>query len=129
MKQFSILLLALALFGCQKTEGPGGQAMVHGKIYAKEYNASFTQLVDEYYASEKDVYIMYGDHEVYDDDMKTNFDGTFEFKYLTKGKYTIFVYSKDSTFSVPGGSEPIFMEFEITDKKEIVDLGEIPIFD
>ena len=129
MKQLSLLALGLLLLGCQKTEGPGGQAMVHGKIYAKEYNASFTQLLDEYYAAEENVYIMYGDNEVYDDDMKTNFDGTFQFDHLTKGKYTIFVYSKDSTFTTPGGSEPVFIEFEITDKKEIIDLGEINIFD
>lgn len=113
----------------KKNEGPGGQAIVRGKIYGREYNASFTQLVDEYYVAEEDVYIVYGDDEIYSDDMKTNHDGSFEFKYLEKGKYTIFVYSKDSTFTVPGGKQAIFVEFEITDKKEEVDLGEIVILD
>ena len=61
--------------------------------------------------------------------METNYDGSFEFKNLTKGKYTIFVYSKDSTFSVPGGKEPIFVDFEIIDKKEVVQLSNITILD
>lgn len=129
MKTTIALLFAFALFGCQKIEGPGGRASVHGKIYVKDYNASFTQLVDAYYATEKRVYIMYGDNEIYDDDVRTNFDGTFEFKYLTKGNYKIFVYSKDSTLSIPGGKEPVFIEFEIKDKKEVVDLGDIVVFD
>lgn len=127
MKTVIAVLLVTLLFGCQKNEGPGGQAIVRGKIYGREYNESFTQLIDEYYVAEEDVYIVYGDDEIYSDDMKTNHDGSFEFKFLTKGKYTIFVYSKDSTFTVPGGKQAIFVEFEITDKKEVIDLGEIEI--
>ena len=102
---------------------------MQGKIYVRDYNDSFTQLLDEHYAMEQRVYIMYGDDEIYSDEMRTNFDGSFKFDYLTKGKYTIFVYSKDSTFTVPGGKEPLFIEFEITDKKEAVDLDVITILD
>ncbi|MFT5780532.1 MAG: hypothetical protein ACI837_003494 [Crocinitomicaceae bacterium] len=127
MKNLFYLVLVLALVACQKYEGTGGRASVKGKIYVKKYNQSFTQLLDEYYAPEERVYIMYGDNEVYDDDMRTNFDGAFEFNFLKKGNYTIFVYSEDTTFTVPGGLEPIFYEFEITDKKETIDLGDITI--
>jgi hypothetical protein len=129
MKNVLFIALILTLFACQKNEGPGGQASVQGKIYVRDYNDSFTQLLDEHYAMEQRVYIMYGDDEIYSDEMRTNFDGSFKFDYLTKGKYTIFVYSKDSTFTVPGGKEPLFIEFEITDKKEAVDLDVITILD
>ena len=121
------LFITLAFWSCTKTEGVGGQASVKGKIYVKEFNSSFTQQIDEYYGMEENVYLIYGNNTVYDDDMKTNFDGSFEFKYLNKGSYRIFVYSKDSTFTVAGGKEPIFIDFEITDKKEAVDLGDITI--
>jgi len=129
MKKVLFIALILSLFACKKNEGPGGQASVQGKIYVRDYNDSFTQLLDEHYAMEQRVYIMYGEDEIYSDEMRTNFDGSFKFDYLEKGKYTIFVYSKDSTFTVPGGKEPLFIEFEIADKKEAVDLDVITILD
>lgn len=129
MRKLTFILLGLTLFGCQKYEGTGGRASVEGTIFVDDYNESFTQLLESYDGAEVRVYIMYGDHTVYDDDMRTNFDGTFKFNYLRKGKYTIFVYSKDTTFTVPGGVEPLFYEFEIKDKKDQIDLGQILIID
>ncbi len=131
MKSKSILLLStvllFAFYACKKEPGEGGKASVTGKVLVKDYNTSFTQLIGEYYAPAEDVYIIYGDHEIYDDDMKTNHDGSFKFNYLQEGKYTIFVYSKDSTGQIASGVEPVFVEFEITDKKEDVVLEDIII--
>jgi len=127
MKHILILLSVFALAACQKVEGPGGQASVSGRIFVRDYNDSFTQLIDTYYAMEQRVYIVYGDDTMYGEEIRTHYDGTFRFNFLTKGKYSVYVYSKDSTFAAPGGQYPLIMEFEITDKKESVDLGTITV--
>ncbi len=127
MRYVVLTLLILGLHSCKKYPGDGGMAAIKGKIYVREYNESYTQLLDEYYVGGEDVYIIYGDNEIYDDNVETNYDGSFIFKELRKGNYTIFVYTEDSTFTVPGGQYPIFQEVEITGRKEIVDIGEIEI--
>lgn len=129
MKHFFILSTLILFVACQKTEGPGGQASVSGKIFVRDYNDSFTQLLDAYYGMEQRVYIVYGDDSMYGEEIRTHYDGTFRFDYLAKGKYTVYVYSKDSTFTIPGGKYPVKVEFEITDKKEQVDLGTLTILD
>jgi hypothetical protein len=120
-------LIALIISSCSKEEGEGGRATIKGSIYAINYNASFTQILSQYYAPEEDVYIIYGDNEFYDDRIKTGPNGVFEFKHLRKGNYKIFVYSKDTTFTIQSGVEAIYLEAEIKDKEEIVELPEIEI--
>lgn len=72
-----------------------------------------------------DVYIIYGDKDaIYDDDMKTNFDGTFEFKNLREGSYTIFSYSEDA--SVQSGLTPVFKSITIG-SNETKDVGTIEV--
>tara|TARA_B100000809_G_scaffold266703_1_gene330874 strand:+ start:3975 stop:4736 length:762 start_codon:yes stop_codon:yes gene_type:complete len=63
--------------------------------------------------ADEDVYIIYGDDDdIFDDNVKTNFDGTFKFSNLRKGSYKVFAYSKDeSNISTP--LTPIFGEKEI----------------
>lgn len=62
--------------------------------------------------ADEDVYIIYGDEDdIYDDNIKTNFDGTFEFNNLRKGKYKVFAYSKDeSNTSNPLTAEMVEIE-------------------
>ena len=103
---FSLLIitaLVIFLFGCEKNEGQGGTSTIKGKVLVHDFDASFQAVVDTYPAVDEDVYIIYGDdHSTYDDHYKTSFDGTFEFKFLQKGKYKIFAYSKDSTGAAAG---------------------------
>lgn len=128
--KFKLLFLAtlFAFTSCQKEEGEGGKASISGKVYVHDYDGSFTQLQAEYYAAEQDVYIVYGDHDVYDDDMKTSYNGAFEFKYLRKGTYSIFVYSKDSTQQSQSGIVPVITKVVIDQKDEEVLLSDIVIF-
>jgi len=53
--------------------------------------------------ADEDVYIIYGDKdEIFDDNIKTNYDGTFKFTNLRGGDYKVFAYSKDkSSVSMP----------------------------
>jgi hypothetical protein len=128
-KQFLIALMVISMgvFSCSKEEGEGGRASIKGHVFAKNYNASFTQLLSSYYAPEEDVYIIYGDNENYDDRVKTGPNGSFEFKHLRKGDYKIFVYSKDDTFTITSGVKAIYVDAEIKDKEEVVELPDFEI--
>jgi len=59
------------------------------------------------------VYIIYGDEDdLFDDNVKTNFDGTFKFSNLRKGSYKVFAYSEDKS-KIANPLTPIFEEIEI----------------
>lgn len=113
---YTIFFFSLLLISCNKEPGKGGTSTISGKIYRYEVNA-LGQVLDEYYVADKDLYIIYGDGDlVYDDKFSTSFDGSFEFKNLTKGKYTLFTYSRCDI--CPGGDEAITMTVEITENKQ-----------
>ena len=102
---FSIAVL-LTASSCSKGPGEGGKASIHGKIKVNNYDATFTNIVATYYAQAENVFIIYGDHITYDNQVKTNYDGTFEFQYLRPGDYTIFAYGKDTTKYLNGVPNP-----------------------
>jgi hypothetical protein len=100
MKNSLAIFFVLILFSCQKQEGEGGTSAIFGKV--KTYDVEHfevpgnqrVQVVDEYYNADKDVFIIYGDSDnLYDDNYKTSFDGSFGFESLRKGKYKLFIYS------------------------------------
>ncbi|MCK5820779.1 MAG: hypothetical protein KAH17_02790 [Bacteroidales bacterium] len=103
MKRFSVLIILLItiLSACVKEAGEGGTGTIVGKVFAYDYNAELTVFRTQYYAPEEDVYIIYGNDSMYSDRTKTNFDGTYRFKYLRPGTYTIFVYSKNLNTKLP----------------------------
>ena len=103
MKKVNILLLLMiiVLSSCVKEAGEGGTATIVGKVFAYDYNAELTTFRTQYYAPEEDVYIIYGNDSLYSDRTRTNFDGTYRFKYLRPGTYTIFVYSKNLNTKLP----------------------------
>jgi hypothetical protein len=121
------LLFFVLFISCKKEPGKGGNSSIFGKVYVKDYNATFTILQDEYYAQNKKVFIIYGDDKSYADDVTTNYDGTYEFKYLRPGKYKIFTYSKDSTLQTLADI-PIVLDVEITKKNQKVEVPDILIF-
>ncbi len=97
-------ILILGLSSCVKEAGEGGSGTIIGKVYAYDYNAEMTTLRSQYYAPDEDVYIIYGDDSIFSDRTRTNHDGTYRFKYLRPGTYTIFVYSKNLQTKLP----PVF---------------------
>ncbi len=125
MKRYFLFstIIALTLFSCSKEEGQGGRSSIKGKVHLTDltgWNAG-----DDYDVPDYDVYIIYGDKDdVYDDDMKTNFDGTFEFKNLREGSYRIFAYTTD--LNTPSGLSPVFKSADIG-KNEQVDVGAIEV--
>ena len=99
-----LVLISLNFFSCKKQPGEGGFASIEGKVYAKDYDDSFTLLTAGYYIPSETVYIIYGDGTEVANTVKTSYDGSFKFNYLRKGTYKIFVLSEDTTkpfLSVP----------------------------
>lgn len=122
----SLLIPILIISSCQKTEGPGGRATIKGKLFVQDYTGSV--LTSQYYGPDFDVFIIYGTgSNFYDDDVKTSYDGSYEFRYLRPGTYRIFAYSKES--SAPGGKVEVMKTVEITGKKDIIELEDIVIKD
>jgi hypothetical protein len=99
----SFILMLSVFYSCAKDPGEGGTSSISGRVYAKDYNATFTVLQGEYYAPDVYVYIIYGDGKDYGNRIKTSYDGTYEFKYLRSGTYHIYAYSKDSTLQSNAG--------------------------
>jgi len=130
---YSKLFLLLSAFvllslSCKKQEGKGGDASISGSIAVKHYNSTFTEFISEYPGKDTYVYLIYGDDISYGQRIKTNFEGQFEFKYLYKGNYTVYLYSLDSTLTSADGSIAVVREVNIADRKEHIDLGTIQVF-
>jgi len=125
----SILFIPIALLflaGCKKVEGPGGSSKIYGKIQIQRYDAADNLIGNAYAAHEEDVYIIYGSNDTFhDDDVKTSFDGSFEFDYLENGDYQIFVYEDCKTCS--SGKTIILKTVNIDSKKSETDLGTITV--
>jgi hypothetical protein len=96
---FKIMIIAasaLLLNSCKKYEGEGGKSSITGKIAIDEklyVNSNYSETIS-YDGAEEDVYIVYGtDDLIQDDKVSCNYDGTFTFKFLQPGMYTIYAYS------------------------------------
>ena len=106
-----------------------GTAMIKGVVKVIDYvdTSAWPDLVIEktYYATEKEVYLTYNKHTFYDERIRTQAEGVFEFGRLIPGKYVVFVHSDDVT----GESDKVTLEFELSidDLDQVIDLGEIVI--
>ena len=110
---FLIGLVSLSLLSCVDEAGEGGTSVIQGKVYRVLHpndvysfktdtntvetdsfrTANYFIDTDTLPAAKEDVYIVYGNQLVYGDKMETGYDGTYRFKYLTKGTYNIYAYS------------------------------------
>lgn len=120
---------ALLLFtSCKKEEGEGGKYSIKGKIIAKYYaewdNVPLARYTGTSPASDQNVFIIYGDNVGYGDRTFSSYDGAFEFKFLQKGKYKIYVFSQDTTLQSPNNEYPVVLDVDLQGNK---DLGEIVI--
>ncbi len=124
MKKLLFLsFLTLSLFACKKVEGEGGSSKIKGIVIEQKYN-SLGNVIAEYPAPDQNIYIIYGDKSTfYDNDISTSYDGNFEFRYLQKGKYSVFVY-EDCATCLSGKKEKI-STVEITKNNQEVTLDTI----
>jgi hypothetical protein len=120
--------MTLLLFGsCIKDEGLGGNASIEGKVFVLDYNAELTNQLGEYYGSDIDVFIIYGDDSIYSDNFKTSYEGSYRFKNLRAGDYRVFAYSEDTTGMLGGNTFPVFKNITIIDKDQVVQVEDIII--
>ena len=99
MKITKILLCASVLtlfYSCAPEEGKGGLASIQGVVMTQNINTLGEKSGAVYPAADEDVYISYGNSGLADDKEATSFDGSYKFSNLTKGDYTVFVYSDDT---------------------------------
>jgi hypothetical protein len=122
-----MVFLGILAFSCKKEEGVGGTSSIKGKVIIRQYNANFTELTEQYYAPDEDVFIIYGNDEVYGDKVSTNYDGTYEFEFLREGDYSIFAYSEDSANYPTRHMIPVIMHVRLSGKKETVQAQDIVI--
>lgn len=122
-----LILLACSIYSCSKVEGTGGGATIKGILFEQKYNTLGNPISNGFYAkADNDVFLIYGsENTFYDDETKSSYDGSFEFRYLQKGKYKVFVYEDCTT--CPSGKQALIYEVEITKRNEVVNLDTITI--
>ena len=113
--------------GCEKEEGEGGRSSISGVVIEQEMqNAQTDIVVREYPLVDERVYIIYGDStEIYNDDMRTDFEGRFQFRFLRKGTYTVFAYTEcnqiyDDGCQDAGGTWAIKRTVELGKNEDVV---------
>lgn len=90
-----------------------GTSTIRGQVFRINYRNSsswpFLIVKDTSMAQEQEVYIMYENNAQYEQRIRTNYDGTFQFQNLIKGKYLVYLFSED----VQGGTEQIVKKYEV----------------
>ncbi|MDA8910254.1 hypothetical protein N9I21_00535 [Crocinitomicaceae bacterium] len=118
-----IFILLFVFSSCRKVEGPGGGVTIKGVVIERNHVGTS---VFEYPAADQDVYLIYGsENTFYDDDVKTSFDGSFEFRYLQKGDYQVFSYQDNPT--VASGTDEVLLELNASSNNEVITLDTIYI--
>ena len=106
-----------------------GAAVIKGVLweinYVNDSRWPFLVVESEDYAHEHEVYLTYGGHPFYDERVRTQYDGYFEFRDLIPGEYLVFLYSED----VKRLTDHVVLQFEVTisEMDQVVDLGEITV--
>lgn len=110
---------------CEKLPGEGGKSSIKGKVYAVDYQNDTDIIIDTFPALDEDVYLIYGSSGQSDDDVKTNYDGIFQFDYLREGNYQLFFYAKD--WKKQSSDKPIVVDVSVG-KSETKNVGNIYLY-
>ena len=121
---FFIVTLSVVETSCKKGPGEGGRASIKGKVYTVNYNSAMTFPMDSGYLGGQKVYIIYGDETAVGRSQDSNNEGAYEFSFLRKGKYKVYVYSKTKANQLDSA---VVQTGEITDKKQVLELPDFKI--
>ncbi len=127
IKLLFLTAILSVLTSCSKEPGTGGTSTITGKVYLKKYNFNFTVLISEYPIHDERVYLIYGEDDIYSEDFRTHYDGSYRFSNLKKGRYQVFVYSEDSSGTSPSGYIPVIKNIEVTKNNQHVEADTIYI--
>jgi hypothetical protein len=121
-----IIVMISMIASCSKPAGQGGTSTIEGTVIVQVIDNQ-GGVFDEYGAQEADVYLTYGDNEIYDDRMNTHYDGRYKFEYLHKGTYRVYAYTECDT--CPSKKQPVETSVEITRNNSLVEAPVIYIQD
>lgn len=128
----SAVLSMVVMGACEKSEGEGGNSSISGRIIEQGMVSPCSDEIEaEYPVAEQRVYIIYGDEsEVYHDDMRTDFEGRYKFRWLRPGTYTLFVISECSTCDSETGQDCLNSGGQSTVKRSVtIDKSEDAVLD
>lgn len=127
IKILATLILTMLLFvSCKKEAGFGGLSTVTGKVYAKDYKANDPLIIEAegYTANMKIVISVDGSGKVLKE-TRTDNTGSFKFEELRKGSYNIWTFSDCDLCT--NNDSVVVQSFEITSRKETVELDDFNI--
>ncbi len=127
LKRVFLFLTIFTIFtfsSCKKGPGDGGRASIKGKVFSVNYNSSLTLPQDSGYIGGEKVYVIYGDQTIVGDNQDSNNEGAFQFNFLRKGKYKVYVYTKTLTNHLDSA---IVKEIEITGRTQTVEISDFRI--
>lgn len=128
IKRIFFFALAITFFGaCTPEEGKGGLASIEGKVLVQNINSLHEKSGVPYEAIDEDVFISYGNSGLQDDKESTGATGKYKFANLTKGDYTVFVFS-DDTLSNGKTSKLTFSQSVSLEKKDEATLKDFIIY-
>ncbi|NQY11096.1 MAG: hypothetical protein HRT71_16490 [Flavobacteriales bacterium] len=110
LKHSLLILFILTFVVCEKQEGEGGKGEISGtvteRLLAADGSTSETRP-----AADVNVFIIYGDNDGYQDNIKTSFSEDFKFHNLRNGSYTMYAVG-DCDICASGVSNPDTTEVE-----------------
>ncbi len=122
-------LISILIFSCKKAPGEGGGATIKGTLYVKNFHSPEVPYAFDDVGADKRIYIVYGDKNMPDNDIRTGPKGEFEFRYLRKGKYKIYAYSLDPKTLSDDNSIAIVKEVEIAKNNQEITIDDFYIYE
>lgn len=116
------------LTACGPQEGKGGLASIEGTVMVQDLNTLHEKSGELYPATDEEVFISYGNSELADDKAKTSFNGKYKFSNITKGDYTLFVYSDDTTSNAKNATLTFKQNVSLDSKKDAATLETFIIY-
>ena len=105
------------------TDGSNGSTPIDIDVKVQGKNSQVFSARD---AANVEVYLVYGDDAIYSKDFTTDPSGNYLFTGLTKGDYTIFVYTKDTIENI---TKPIETTVEIAKNESNVTANNLLVID
>jgi hypothetical protein len=102
-----------------------GYATISGKVRQINWAKDYFYRIDTTFAQEREVYLTYGNHVVFDQRYRTGYNGVFTLQNLIVGDYTIYVYSED-IYGAPN-DHAIIYQFSVNALNQFFDKNGVQI--
>jgi hypothetical protein len=115
------------LTGCKKEPGLGGKTEIRGYVLRQNVSQGGVPIGAAYPYPEARVYIVYGDHDFYDDDVRTGPDGLFVFSWLREGDYKVYTFGEctGTTNGCNNGLTAVYATAKASGDETVVNVGNL----